>query len=111
MVSAVLAFAAHAAERANLGAANCISNEIRITALVNVGDKVKVGIVEQATSNSYFVAAGEKAGAIEVVAIDYANELVTLRRGETSRARQRPLSEPMRGRCVGSAQYSKGAGT
>lgn len=64
--------------------AACFSDIIRISALVNLGGKAKVGIIELATSNSYFVAAGQKAGQIEVVAIDYDAEKVTLRRGETT---------------------------
>ena len=64
--------------------AGCFGDRIRVSALVNLGDnKVKVGIVELATSNSYMIAAGGRAGDIEVVAIDYDQERVTLKRGET----------------------------
>lgn len=60
----------------------CFDDAIRISALVNSGGKVRVGIIELATSNSFFVGAGQRAGAVEVVAIDYDKELVTLRRGD-----------------------------
>jgi hypothetical protein len=63
---------------------NCFADLIRITALVNSANRVRVGVVEIATSNSYFVAAGQRAGSIDVVAIDYDKELVTLRRGDTT---------------------------
>jgi len=62
--------------------AGCFGDVVRISALVNSGGKVRVGIVELSTSNSYFVGTGQRAGAVEVVAIDYDKELVTLKRGD-----------------------------
>ncbi len=61
---------------------DCFGDVIRITALVNSANKVKVGVVELATSNSYFVAAGQQAAGIEILSIDYEKERVTLRRGD-----------------------------
>ena len=70
--------------RASADDTPCFSDVIRVSALVNIGDKVKVGIIDLATSNSYFVTAGQKAGTIDVVAIDYDKAQVTLRRGDTT---------------------------
>jgi hypothetical protein len=61
---------------------DCFGDVIRITALVNSGNKVKAGVVELATSNSYFVAAGQQAAGIEIVSINYEKDIVTLRRGD-----------------------------
>lgn len=65
-------------------AAGCFGDRVRISALVNLGGKSKVGIVDIATSNSYMLAAGGRAGDIEVVSIDYDREEVTLKRGDMS---------------------------
>lgn len=81
-VATTLASPSHGAAPAP--ADNCFSDRIRVSALVHLGDKSKVGIVEIATSNSYMLAAGGKAGDIEVVAIDYEREEVTLKRGVTT---------------------------
>lgn len=62
-------------------AADCFENVIRVTALVRLEGKAKVGIVESANSNSAFLAEGGKMAGIEVVAIDYEKEVVTFKRG------------------------------
>lgn len=82
--AAALVVAGVEAAGAATPAAGCFSDVVRISALVNLGAKVKVGIVDIATTNSYFVGAGQMAGPVEVVAIDYDKEEVTLRRGGTT---------------------------
>lgn len=79
LIAAALLTAASAANAAPAG--QCFSDSIRVSALVNLGKTVKVGIIDIAKSNSYFVAAGESAGPVDVIAIDYAKEQVTLRKG------------------------------
>ena len=59
----------------------CFDDHIRISALISAGGKVKVGIVETGTQNSYLVSPGESAGDVLVVSADYEREQVVLRRG------------------------------
>lgn len=59
----------------------CFDDHIRISALISAGGKVKVGIVETRTQNSYLVSPGESAGDVLVVSADYEREQVVLRRG------------------------------
>ena len=59
----------------------CFDDRVRISALISAGGKVKVGIVETGTQNSYLVSPGEKAGDVLVVSADYEREQVVLRRG------------------------------
>ncbi len=59
----------------------CFDDRVRISALISAGGKVKVGIVETGTQNSYLVSPGESAGDVLVVSADYEREQVVLRRG------------------------------
>lgn len=61
---------------------SCFGDKVRISALISSGGKVKVGLVLPETKASYLVAAGQKAGGIEVVSADYERELVVLRMGD-----------------------------
>ena len=60
---------------------SCFDDTIRVSALISSGGKVKVGIVEAKSNQSYLVSPGEKAGDVEVVSADYEKETVMLRRG------------------------------
>lgn len=60
---------------------SCFDDAIRVSALISSGGKVKVGLVEAKSNQSYLLSAGEKAGDVEVVSADYEKETVILRRG------------------------------
>jgi hypothetical protein len=60
---------------------SCFGGDIRVSALITSGGKVKVGIVDSITDASYLVGAGEMAGSVEVVTADYQTETVVLKRG------------------------------
>lgn len=66
---------------ASLSGPACFDDRIRISALISAGGKVKVGIVETGTQNSYLVSPGETAGDVLVVSANYEKEQVVLRRG------------------------------
>ena len=61
---------------------SCFDDAIRVSALISSGGKVKVGIVEAKSNQSYLLSPGEKAGNVEVVSADYEKETVMLRRGK-----------------------------
>lgn len=84
MFPVLLAGALFLAGGSRAASPDCFGDAIRISALVKSGGRVRVGILELATSNSYFVSAGQRAGAIEIVSIDYDKEQVTLKRGDTT---------------------------
>ena len=69
------------APTAALSQPSCFDDRIRISALISSGGKVRVGIVETASQNSYLVSPGESAGDVVVVSADYDREQVVLRRG------------------------------
>ena len=73
--------AARPAPAAALSQPSCFDDHIRISALISSGGKVRVGIVETASQNSYLVSPGETAGDVVVVSADYDREQVVLRRG------------------------------
>ena len=88
LVSASRAFAAEvdtnvivAGDQPVTSIPSCFDDAIRVSALISSGGKVKVGIVEAASNQSYLLSPGEKAGNVEVVSADYEKETVMLRRG------------------------------
>jgi hypothetical protein len=63
-------------------APSCFGGVIRISALIQVTDRVKVGFVDARDGSSHLLSPGETAGDVIVVDADYATETVVLQLGD-----------------------------
>lgn len=61
---------------------SCFNGTIRISALIQFSDSVKVGFVDSRDGRSYLLSPGEKAGDVELVEANYNSETVVLKLGE-----------------------------
>lgn len=64
------------------GTLTCFGGVIRISALIELEDQVKIGFVDTRDNRSYLLSPGEVAGDIIVVEANYENETVVLQLGE-----------------------------
>lgn len=64
------------------GIASCFDDAVRISALIQFPDGIRVGVVDAASGESRILGIGEPFAGIEVIDADYDTEIVTLRRGE-----------------------------
>ena len=64
------------------GVLTCFGGVIRISALIEMNDTVKIGFVDTRDNRSYLLSPGEVAGDIIVVEANYENETVVLQFGE-----------------------------
>jgi hypothetical protein len=61
---------------------SCFNGTIRISAIIQFTDSVKVGFVDARDNRSYLLSPGQSAGDIEVVEANYESETVVLKLGE-----------------------------
>ncbi len=64
------------------GTLTCFNGVIRISALIEVQNEVKIGFVDTRDNRSYLLSPGEVAGDIIIVEADYEKETVILQLGE-----------------------------
>ena len=61
---------------------SCFNGTIRISALIQFPDTIKVGFVDSRNGRSYLLSPGESAGDVEVIESNYENESVVLKLGD-----------------------------